>query len=167
MKIKGEILFREVQYFRIKWVWWLIILCSLGTIGGTVALGMTEREQKTEAWMALAFVIPFEAAFLYLIYITRLETIISNEGVFYKWWPFQRSHRFISKEEIKSAQLRNAPALNYGFHWLPGYGRVHNMAQGKGIQFILKNGRKVFLGTQKKSAFQTALEKIVTVSRKE
>jgi ribosomal protein L24E len=48
---------------------------------------------------------------------------------------------------------------------VPGYGRAHIMAPGKGIQFVLKNNKKIFLGTQKSSAFQSAVEKIMTVSQ--
>ena len=167
MKISGTILFKEIQHFRVQWLWWLIIIGLLAPVGITLGLAITEKEKAAEAWIALAFVIPFEVVILYLFYINRLETVVNNVGVLYKWWLFQRAYRFIARAEIDKAELRKGPLLSYGFHWIPGFGKVHNMGPGKGIQFILKNGRKIFLGTQKQSAFQTALEKIMSVPRKQ
>jgi hypothetical protein len=165
MNIKGTILFKESQSFRVKWLWAVIILCSLSSVGLTLGLAMAEKESMKEAMITFTFVIPLEALILYLFYIARLETTISTEGIYYRWRPFQRKSRFISKDEIAKAELRPVPSLNYGYHWVPGYGRAHIMAPGKGMQFVLKNGKKIFLGTQKNTALQLAIEKIMTVSQ--
>ncbi|MEI9809391.1 MAG: hypothetical protein WDO16_16810 [Bacteroidota bacterium] len=166
MNVNGKILFEEVQQFRVKWLWAFIILCVLSSMGVTVGIALAEKEKAKDAWLALAFIFPLEAAMLYLFYIVKLEITISSEGIYYRWWPFQRNGRFIPKLEIEKAEMRTGPALSYGFHWVPGYGSVHNAGPGKGIQFTLQNGKKVFLGTQVPSSLQTALEKIMTVSEK-
>ena len=164
MKINGDILFKETQHFRVQWLWWLIGLCILTSTGVTIALAIADKQKSAEPWIVLAIMIPVEAAVLYFFYITRLETVISTEGLFFKWWPFQPSYKFISPLQIKKAYLRTGPKLSYGCHWSFRYGTVLNLAPGKGIQLTLKNGRRFFLGTQKSSAFQTALDKIMTVS---
>jgi hypothetical protein len=166
MKVKGNILFKEEQYFRVKWLWWLIILCMLSCVGITLATALIEKEKTKEAWIALAIVIPLESIIAWMMFITKLETVLSTEGIFYKWWPFQRSFRFIPAKEIEEAELRSGPSLSYGSHWVPGYGRVHNVGPGKGFQFTLKKGKRIFIGTQKLTAFENAIDKIITVPKK-
>lgn len=163
MKIKGTILFKEQQRFHAAWIWYIIILCLLSATGVIVWLTIQETEQTKMPPVILAFFIPFELLLVYLIYITRLETIVSSEGIYYKWWPFQRSFGFIHFTEIKEARLRSSPPLNYGYHWRPGFGKVHNAGPGKGLQFVLKSGKKIFIGSQKVGRFREAVEKLVTV----
>lgn len=166
MKVMGNILFKEEQHFRVKWLWWIIALCMLSCIGLTVGLVMTEKEKIIQAWIAVLIVVPLEALIAWLMFITKLVTVITSEGVFYKWFPFQRSFSSFQTGDVERVELRKGPALNYGFHWVPGYGKVHNLGPGKGFQFTLKNGKKIFIGTQKQSAFQHAIDKLTTVPRR-
>ena len=160
-KISGTVLFRETQQFRVQWLWWLIILCVVSSIGLIVGLAFTEQETRADSWIALAFVVPLEAGMLYLFYIVKLETVVSDEGVFYKWGPFFSQYNFIAVTDIAQVTLRKGPSLSYGFHLIPGYGTVHNTGPGKGIQFVLKNDKKIFIGTQKLNNFQSAIESII------
>jgi hypothetical protein len=164
MDTNGKILFEEAQLFKVKWLWILMVLCILSSMGVIVGIALVEKSR--ESWLALAFVVPFEALILYLFYIVKLETVITTEGIYYRWRPFQRKGWFIPKQDIETAEMRNGPVLNYGFNWVPGYGRVHNTGPGEGIQLRLKSGRKIFLGTQTPASLQTALGKIMTVMQK-
>jgi len=166
MDTNGKILFEEVQLFRVKWIWVLIILCILSSTGITIGVALMEKEKTREAWVGLAIMVPLETIMLYLFYIVRLETVITSEGIYYRWWPFQRKGRFISKLEIEKAEMRAGPVLRYGWHWVPGYGRVSNTGPGKGLQLRLQNGKKIFLGTHTPASLQTAVEKIITVLQK-
>jgi hypothetical protein len=166
MKISGTILFKEVQQFRSKGIWSFIILLILACASFILWSALSEKHKSKEIWIAFSFIVPVLGVMLYLFYITRFEKIVSTEGIYYKWWPFQRSYWLISKTEIDKIELRNAPFLSYGFHFMPGYGRVHNLSPGKGIQFTLRNGKKIFLGTQKDLELQTVLEKIMRVSQR-
>jgi len=165
MKLKGNILFKEEQQFRTGWMWWIVVLCMISSIGLTLGRALQEKEKTKEAWWALAIVVPFESIIFYLMYITKLQTVITTDGIFYKWWPFQGSYRFVPVAGIEEVELRKGPGLRYGSHWIPGYGRVHNTGPGKGFQFILKNGKKIFLGTNKQNSFQQAIDKIMTVPK--
>jgi len=166
MKVKGNILFKEEQQFRTGWLWGIIIFCVLSSLGVTLGVALKEKEKSNEAWLAVAIVIPLEAVIFYLMYITKLQTVITTEGIYYKWWPFQRSYRFIPAMEIEEVELRKGPGFSYGSHWIPGYGRVHNTGPGNGFQMVLKNSKKIFLGTQKQNSFQQAIDKIVSVTKR-
>ncbi len=164
MKVKGNILFKEEQYFRVKWLWWIIAISMLSCIGITVGIAIAEK--KSDAWLAVAIVTPLEAIIAWLMYITKLQTVLSTEGIYYKWSPLHRSFRFIPVKEVEEVELRNGPAMSYGAHWVPGYGRVHNVGPGKGFQFTLKSRKRIFIGTQKIVAFENAVDKVMSVRRK-
>ena len=159
-------MFKEEQYFRTKWLWGVIIFSMLLCVGILLGLAVTDKEKTKEAWLSLAIVIPLEAIIAYLMFITKLQTVVTTEGLYYKWAPFQRSYKFIPGANIKANELRAGPALSYGYHWVPGYGKVHNVGPGKGIQFTLNNGKKIFIGTQKQSAFENAVDKMVSAAKR-
>ncbi len=166
MEINGIILFKEIQYFRSKWLWVLIILILLACTGIICWSAWSEKVKSGETWIAWLVFIVVMIAMLRLFYITRFEKIVTAGGIYYKWWPFQKSYRLLSKDEIEKTELRKTPFLIYGFHFIPGYGRVHNVSPGKGIQFTMRNGKRIFLGTQKHDEFQSVLEKIMSLSRR-
>jgi hypothetical protein len=90
---------------------------------------MSEKERPKESWIALAIVIPLESLILPDVHY-QVSTVISSDGLYYRWGPFQRSYRFVSKEEIAQAELRKGPPLTYGVTDT-GYGKVHNVGPGK------------------------------------
>lgn len=164
--VDGKIYFSEVQQFRVAWLWAIIILSVLSSVGLMLGVIIAEKGNDAEVWVVACIIVPMEAIMLYLFYMARLETVISSEGVYYRWWPFHRKHRFIARKEIESTEIKKGPSLNVGYHRLPGYGKVHNVAPGEGVQFILRTGEKLFLGTGATVSMQTALERIMTVSHK-
>lgn len=163
MDTKGKIIYEETQQFRAGWLWALVCLAILSSIGITVGAILTAAPKRPELWWLLAGVVVLQSVFVYLFYITRFETTITTEGVYYKWWPFQRRESFVATNEILHASISKAP-WTYGSQWLPGFGKVHNLSSGKGVAFVLKNGKKLFLGTQRESLFETALRKLNILS---
>jgi hypothetical protein len=164
LKITGNVLFRETQHFRVKWLWMIIICSVLVSIGVTAATAFADKANKTDVAIALAFIIPLETGMLYLFYIVKLETVVTMEAVFYRWQPFFKKYSSLEKQEIEQAKPDKGPPLRYGFHIVPGYGRVNNTGPGKGIRFILSGGKKIFIGTQKLNAFQSAVEELLKFS---
>ena len=166
MNVRGNILFKEEQQFRVAWLWGLIILCMLSAMGVTIGLALSDKTKSSAGWLGVVIIAPVAILLVYFMYIAKLQTVVTSEGVFYKWSPFQRSYRFVAAADIGEVKKRNGPMLNYGCNWVPGYGRVNNVGPGKGFQFRLKDGRKIFLGTGKQAAFEIALNKIVNVQQR-
>ena len=160
-KITGSILYREEQLFRVKWLWAILLICVFTTIAVTIAIPAASRQELSGKGIGLAIIIPMETIMLYLFYVVKLETVVSKEAVYYRWSPFFKRYWGINKKEMQEAIADDGPLLSYGFHFVPGYGRVHNMGPGKGMRFILKNGKKFFIGTDNINAFQSAVEKMI------
>jgi len=161
--INGTIVFSEMQQFRTKWLWAVLIGCALISTGVTIATVLADETNRLQATITLAIIVPLELLMIYLFYVTKLETIVTTDGVFYRWWPFLKKYSYIEKSEIELIEPGTSPALSYGYHNIPAYGSVHNTGPGKGLIFVLKNRRKIFIGTQKLSSFQSAVESIIKI----
>lgn len=165
-EISGNIEFKEEQRFRQPWFWILLISPVLVSIGITVAVGTNSFAKSNDGLIALAIVIPVNLLMLYLFFITKFEIVVTDEAVYYKWLPFNRKYRAIIQSDIEEVYLRKSPVLQIGYKRVIGYGWVHNLGAAKGLQFVLKSGKKIFISCEKINGFQRAVEKLAPVSLK-
>lgn len=161
-EISGNVLFSEVQHFRVKWLWGLIIFCILLSVFLPFILALVNKEGLKEALFSLLITVPLELLVVYIFYVVKLETIVSREGIYYRWRPFFKKYNFIPRNDIETAIADNGPVLSYGFQFVLGYGWVYNTGPGKGIRFNLVGGKRVFIGTGDISSFQSAIDKMIT-----
>lgn len=104
-----------------------------------------------------------------LIAVIRLETEIKEDGVYYRFFPFQLKMKRIAWDRISKAFVRQyKPLVEYG-GWgmrigIFGSGQAFNVSGNKGLQLIYDNGKKFLIGTQKPEALQIALLQIGRLS---
>lgn len=162
----GSILFEEKQ----KFPGWLNLLMA-GIILLTVAIvliaGLTgPAEKRSDMWVGLIVAIPIEILVILLFQNVQLEKTVTTNGLYFRWKPWQRKFRMIERESIQGLKVRNSPPLNYGIHWFPGYGWVHNASAGEGMQLYLMNGKRIFFSTSDISFFKRALDNITSSNPK-
>ncbi|MDX1477068.1 MAG: hypothetical protein R3301_05150 [Saprospiraceae bacterium] len=148
--------FVEVQHFYqqpLVWVVWLIFamlvyyLMAQGLIFDTVG------------YLVIALAL---GANLF-IFVMRLETRVDRAGVHYRMWPFHRSFRHLSWEEIQQAEVRAyRPLREYG-----GYGiriglqgKAYNVKGKMGLQLVLRNGKRILIGTQEADLLAEVLHRV-------
>lgn len=134
--MKNGTLFTEKQRFT-QWWFWLIILL-------VVAFAFYYEESTLERVVAL--IIPL------FLFILNLETEISQEGISVRFFPFHLKKKFFAWDEIAKAEVREySPLLEYGGWGIRRgrSGRAYNVKGKMGLQLVLKNGKKVLIGTQK------------------
>jgi hypothetical protein len=169
LKPIGKILFKEVQQFRQLWLWAILIFSGLMPVI-LVAVLLPQDKKMSMGSMITVFAIVLGTFSINVVafYITKFETVVTEEGLFYRWWPFARKYRMLRWQEIAAITVRKYPRLQYGYHTSREFGKVHNIDGNKGIQFVLLNGKKVYIGTQKLNVLQYTLEQIrpVTVESK-
>jgi hypothetical protein len=157
----SNIHFKEQQQMREVWLWLIVAGAALVSIGGLIAAGLSKQETEMDVTIGFAILIPVQVLVLGSFYISRLEIVVNEEGVHYKWYPFQRKFRIIRRTDISNFYVRNGPIFKRGISLVPGYGWAYSASGGKGIQFELKSSRKVFLGSQRVSAFRSAVESLM------
>lgn len=102
---------------------------------------------------------------LILFYALKLKTEIDEIGIHFQFSPFQFSRQTIRWAEMEKCYVRTySPIREYG-GW--GYrtsfgkkGKAYNVKGNKGIQIILKTGKKILIGTQKASEAQQVIERL-------
>lgn len=159
-QIKGNIVFKETQRFSQTWFWLLLISPILVSIG--IIIFAMESAEKKEAWFVIPFVLILNLVILYGFFVTRLDLIVTDWAVYYRWRPFTRNFRQISRFDIKEARIRKSPFLQVGSkRMVIGYGHVQHSGSKEGVQFVLHSGKKIFIGSEKVKSFYRAVEALV------
>ncbi|MDL2261883.1 DUF6141 family protein [Bacteroidales bacterium OttesenSCG-928-I21] len=163
--MKDEILYQEQQ--RVPWFWFVFITA----INVPFFYGIIKQLIYKEPWgnnpmsdTGLIFVSAAILIFSGLILSTKLETIITKDGVYVRLFAFQRKFKFYAWDKIKNYHIKKySPLRSYG-GW--GYkfglkGSVSFSMRGNiGLELILNNGHKVIIGTIYPFEMEKALEKI-------
>jgi hypothetical protein len=140
-------LFREVQRFRQAWLWAVLIAVAvLAALSGAVSL----------AHPASALVIaPFA-----LLWFARLEVEVRADGIHYRFLPFHLRWHFIPIADIAEHAARTySPLGEYGGWGIRGFGRkrAYSVSGDRGVQLVVRDGRRVLFGSQKADEFDEAL----------
>jgi hypothetical protein len=101
-----------------------------------------------------------------LIFLIKLTTKIDEKGIQYQFYPFHLSMKEISWSEISKVGVRTylpisefgGWGLRGGFFFNKGKEKAINISGDIGIQLILKNGKKLLIGTQKENDAKSVLE---------
>lgn len=161
----GKTLFQETQSFRQSWVW-IVVLGSLALpLIILLILYFTVDDPKAREVGGALLVVSVTATINILaFYMLKLETMVTDEGVYYRWWPYRSKYSYLPWSSIQEVIVKRYPHYQYGFHYSRKFGTVHNIKGDRGVQFILTNKAKVYLGTQRIAALQHTLESMRAVA---
>ena len=112
----------------------------------------------------LSFVVLFVSA--WLLFGSVLQVTITDKGVLCQFWPFFRKQRVISPQEISHWEVRTyKPIVEYG-GWGVRWGNsktgdAYNVHGNKGLQLVLKSGKRLLIGTQRPEAIAYAMKKML------
>jgi hypothetical protein len=135
--------FREVQRFRQRWLWALILGVGLVTALPTFGLG--------------ALVV---GAVAVLVYRCRLTTEVNAEAIEVQFAPFHRSPKRIRFDEIDAVDTERVGLLSYGGLGirLTGGAVAYLATTGDAVRLVRPNGREVVIGTDRLDALVDAIE---------
>jgi hypothetical protein len=160
--VKGKIIFEETQSFVGTWLWYLILGVSVLVIVGIGIAMIAPISGSNEEWIAMIISIMVLTAVIALLTAAKLKVSIDSRSIYYRFAPFVNREKKLAKDDIKEIYVRKyRPIWEYG-GW--GYrfrfrsGRALNVAGNMGLQLILKNGKKVLIGTQKPELMKTAVK---------
>ena len=91
----GNILFEEKQNFP-RWLNILVVGIILFTIVIALVAGYTgPKEERSDMWLGLAVAVPIEILILVLFQNMQLEKIVTSNGLYFRWIPWQRKFRLM------------------------------------------------------------------------
>ena len=158
-KPTGKKLFTEGQQFRQWWLWLLIIgVFVLVVIGNYSILVSKDRNfPKYERTVVIvAMIVPLLN--LLFFYIYSLQTVITDEGIYFRWYPFRKKYRAITWNNLHKITVKDRFMRGLGAKYQLGYGWTHQVSGRRGVE-IEAGGARLWLGTQRLEAFLHALEK--------
>lgn len=157
-------LFSEKQRFRQIWIWGLFALI-IGAFLFEIIRSLVSSKPLPEE--PVSFIIPAIVLILVfaLIFIIRLETVIKEDGIYYKFYPLHVKYQSIPWNRISRCFVRKyKPILEYG-GWgfrmgVFGSGGALNISGNQGLQIVYDDGKKLLIGTQKRDEMETVLRKL-------
>jgi len=149
-----KIIFKETQRYN---QWWLQILLVISNLAFIYNL-YTNNELLTHGWILV-----FPVIITILIYTIRLEYTLSTNAITYRLYPFQIQLKKIEKKEIATIFIRKYnPIFEFGGWGYRAFLRSNNGALNiwgnMGIQLVLKNGKRLLIGTQLPEDAEIAIE---------
>jgi hypothetical protein len=169
-------LYTETQTFRKPWIWFIIYAATAATVI-FFAIGINQQIRNGQPYgdnpmsdtgliaMAL-FSFLIMAAIIFLVLKAKLLTEITEHAIQFRFPPFINKPRVIHKNEIERFEVRNyKPIKEYG-GWgirlgIRKGGIAYNVHGSIGLQLYLVNGKKILIGTQRKDAIHSAMEKML------
>ena len=166
-----EKLFTERQHFKQKWWWALLIIINAIFVYGLVSqviFGHTFGNKPVNNGLLIFVTLGVWLLTLLFVFL-RLETVIKQDGIYYRFLPFQWTYRNISWDRISKSFVRQYnPIIEYG-GWglrigLFGKGQAFNVSGNKGLQLVYDNGKKFLLGTQRPDEIERVLKQLGRLS---
>lgn len=164
----SRVYFKEEQRFTQIWLWMLLIILSclwVWQLVQQVFMGIPFGSKPSPDLVIILTGI-FPVLTIILFRLLTLETIIDEDGVAYRFKPFQRKPKVIKAVDIVRYEVKKySPLKDYG-GWGIRYGsakngRAYNVSGNQGVLFEFKNGKRFMLGTQKPSEIRSALDKLM------
>lgn len=147
--------YHEVQRIRQIWIWLLLLIIAGLVWYGFIVQILLHRPFGTNPapdfiliffWLIIGVGLPL------FLFFTKLITEVRDDGIFVQLFPLHWSFRKIAFDELKSYEVRTYhPIREYG-GWgirIGSKGLAYNISGNTGVQLILKNGKRILIGSQK------------------
>ena len=169
------VLYREIQYLRQKLITALIAISFLLPViivavayvaenkSGTPTVQSIDKQSELVA--SLIFTLALGIAVFLLFRYSNLKLEVRTDGFYYKYFPFHLSVHKILTNDVSKVYIRDfSPLGEYG-GWGIRYGFAKRgkgyIVSGKtGLQFELKNGKKILFTTTDPRQMEAAVNRI-------
>ena len=163
--MESKILFTERQRFNQWWLWIILFgingLFLYGIIVQFLSGQLFSDNQGANIGFLFAFVFTLLLGLLFLSF--RLDTQITEEKIYVRFYPLQLKYKEYKWGEISKCTIRlYSPIGEYGGWGLRGFGenKAINISGNLGLQLDFINNKKLLIGTNKTKELTEALEKI-------
>lgn len=164
----SKVYYKEEQRFTQFWIW--LIMAFIGglwiwQVVQQIFMGIPfGNNPAPDIVVILMGIFPLGGILLFR-YLT-LKTIIDDEGVHYRFSPFQKKGKVIKLADILRYEVKEySPIKDYGgwgIRWgLGKNGTAYNVSGNKGVLFEMKNNKRFMLGTQHPDSIGSAMEKLM------
>lgn len=158
--MNNKILFSETQKITQWWIWLIMLIITISVI---ITAYQTLINARPENFVGLIIGLTICILLYTLLFTIRLKTIIKDDGIYVKLFPFHLSFRHYPWDIISESYIREYNSiLEYGGWGLRGVykDKAFNISGNKGLQLKFKNGKKLLIGTNKASEIKNIIENL-------
>jgi hypothetical protein len=170
--MSNSILFSETQKFKQWWIWLILIGINGLFIYGvfTQIFGGESFGDNPMSNTGLLITTTLFLVFTLVFFNLRLETKISKDGIYVRFFPFHLKFRYFMWSDLKKTYIREyAPLMEYGGwglrYGLFGHGTAYNVSGKIGLQLQFSDDKKLLIGTNKSEALSKVLVQIGAIKQ--
>jgi len=168
----AKTLYTEEQKFKHPWIW-LVIFPAISLLIYFTSYysedgGFNLKEEDDQVGMIILAVVFFimMTGLTIIFYMMRLTTHIKSDGIYLKYPPMVNKERVISKKKIIDFKVRKYhPNKEFRGHGVKKgifkSSRSYTVSGRLGLQLNLKDGQSILIGTQRKEAIISAMQKMM------
>lgn len=157
--------FSEIQKFTQPWI--LILIAISGGYSVYPIINNWNSIVNQPILKSIPFFIGILVISLVIVFLLKLKLItkIDENGIHYQFLPFHLSPKIVEWNEIDKCFIRKYNAITeYGgwgfrFNFFRNNGMALTTKGNIGLQIILKNEKKILIGTQKKEELERTIIK--------
>lgn len=163
--MKQKPLFQEKQRFTQWWLWLLLISVNIPLWIGVykqLVLGVTYGNRPMSD-LGIVVLTLFMFILLIFMYTSNLKTRITQDKIYFKFFPFHSKEQEYLISDIKSMEVvKYSPVGEYGGWGIRGFGdnKAFNVKGNKGLKILFKDGTKRLIGTQKPEELQRVIKNL-------
>lgn len=170
--MKGRLIFKETQSFRNTWIWWVLVEVMLLLLAGIVfgiSQGFITEEPGGNTPGASVLVVILAGSFvvigaiIWLLQVMKLTVQIDQGTIMYRFLPFITQTKSFHKWDLEDVYVRKyrPTVMDAGYSsTATPKGKSYNLKGKYGLQLVLKNNKRLFLGTQKPDELKLAVQKL-------
>ena len=161
--MNNQLLFTESQKFRQWWLMLMLLIANSFVIYGILNSVIIFHRSIIE--INLIIVVCIMLLFNILLFSLRLDTMIKTDGIYVRYFPFQRKYKYFAWESISKSYVKKySPILEYGGwgirHGIFGNGKAYNVSGNIGLQLEFTNNKRLLIGTKKSEELIAVLTEI-------
>jgi hypothetical protein len=144
-------LYKEKQKFRQWWLWMVLIIIPM------LSVNNLHKEEIKSYYSIITLIIPI------FFYFLELRTYVTQDGVYYQFFPLHLKLHLIKKDNIKKIEaIKYNPIGDYGGWGIRrGFkGKAYNVYGNKGVKIYLKDGKNILFGSQDYRELERITKKI-------
>lgn len=165
-------LFSEVQRFSVVLVAPLVILflVGIGFAGHMVFRPILESDESWPVWALAVSIagIAINVLVTLILVFAKLQTRLDATALYLRFFPFHLSYKKIDFDAIAAVYARTYQPLGefggWGIRWGRS-GKAYNVSGNRGIQLLLKNGKKILIGSQRADELASLLQETMFHAR--
>jgi len=152
--------FYERQKIRYVLPYLLLAILILGLVLLAIEKYETDRPSfgiNLEVWQYIVIIFLIPVPLLCLLMWSRLDTIVDEDGVMYRWLPYHKSFNLLHWSAIKQVVLLDMKPLGLFWRRKRSHHKRYFPGSRYSVEIVMRNGHKILLGTRKPEELQRSL----------